>query len=447
MLILILLIMLVNYTADREKFLFAYRFNIANLPVNILDVLVALAGLMVLTRLSRRNYPGETTHAGLKWSIGLLIAACFTGAIGGFRHHVELREIADFTRNVATMALCIFIGYFSISTLQGARRAAYILLISSASSALFVMLFMRDSIDNLQTTDASLATLRSVDRGGDYGIVMATFLTFSVVAGFKFFPKIVGVFLFALCGAAMFALPHRSVWLAGAVTIFFSTLILPKVGFSRRVGATSLLSLMLISVVLGSVVAYAKLSGRNMGEYFGKRLESMLPGTEVAKENKPWETRLPGATRELQIWMGSPLIGGGFGVQMATERQTGDNAGEGYRHNVWTAALAEGGLPLFLGYLLTCLFCLVIGNRLVAERMDQATVMMGAVAALHGFMSIVLGAATMLFNQQRPAIALGLICGLLLRTRDMQLAVARSYDGYLEAEPAGFLLPQSEQYA
>jgi O-antigen ligase len=119
----------------------------------------------------------------------------------------------------------------------------------------------------------------------------------------------------------------------------------------------------------------------------------------------------------------------------------------GYRHNVWTSALAEGGLPLFMGYLVTCLLLVVVGKRLVRARMDQGTVMMGAIASLHGFMSIVFAAATMTFNQQRPAIPLGLICGLLLRTRDMQLAVARSYEGYLDAEEGEFILPPIEEYA
>ena len=105
MLILFFLLMVLNYTVDKEKFLFAYRIMIGGLPINILDGLVAVAGVAVLFRLSRRNYPGEKTHQGLKWAIGMLFLACLTGAGGGVLHGIELREIADMTRNVATLGI------------------------------------------------------------------------------------------------------------------------------------------------------------------------------------------------------------------------------------------------------------------------------------------------------------------------------------------------------
>jgi hypothetical protein len=89
-------------------------------------------------------------------------------------------------------------------------------------------------------------------------------------------------------------------------------------------------------------------------------------------------------------------------------------------------------LPLFLGYLLPCVLCVLVGRRMVRERFDQVTVMIGAIAALHGVMTLVYSSTTMYINQQRPALPLGLICGLLLRVRQIERAVAEEYAGYVE---------------
>jgi len=442
MFILVALLLLIDYTADKEKFLFAYRFNIGSLPINILDVLIALACVIGLFRISRRDYPGEKLNAGFKWAVGLLSAALLTGSVGGMVHHTDLREVADMTRNVGTLAACIYIGYFSISTLQQARWAGYLLVISSVCSAVFVLLFMRETAETLKSTAANINELRSVDRGGDAGVAAAAFLAFSAAAGLRFFPRIIGIGLFALCAVGMFAMPHRSAWIIAVIALLFATLFLAKARFGRRLAVTVGLMLLTAVVLAVGLTVYANLTGRNIQEYFGVRLRSMLPGVEERKDNKPWETRLPGLTRELEIWTGNPLTGGGFGIQLATEKQSTGINGTGYRHNVWTAALAEGGLPLFLGYFITCWVCVSLGNKLVRLRMDQATVMVGAFAAIHGFVSIIYAGMTMTFNQQRPAIGLGLVCGLLLRTWDMQSAVVRSYEGYTDAEDGAMILPE-----
>ena len=443
MLILFFLLMVLNYTVDKEKFLFAYRIMIGGLPINILDGLVAVAGVAVLFRLSRRNYPGEKTHQGLKWAIGMLFLACLTGAGGGVLHGIELREIADMTRNVATLGICLVIGYYTTSTMRQSRWAAIIILFSSAMSALFVILFLRDSIDSLKSVSTSFNDLRTSSRGGDAGIVGMSFVTFAAVAGIRFFPKIISGLMLALCAAGSFAMPHRSMWATAFATLLFSCLFLPRVRIGRKLGATALVSVLLVSVVMTGVIAYARLTGRDFQDYLAVRFRSMLPGVEETRDNKAWDTRLPGLFTELKIWSENPLMGGGFGIQGIRERQAGGAIGGGYRHNVWTSSLAEGGLPLFLGYLLPCVLCVMVGRRLVANQMDRGTVMLGAIAALHGFMSFVLASTTMSINLQRPAIPLGLICGLLLRTRDMQLAITRSYAGYIDAGD-GDLLPVEE---
>jgi hypothetical protein len=161
----------------------------------------------------------------------------------------------------------------------------------------------------------------------------------------------------------------------------------------------------------------------------------MLPGSELHKENHPWETRIPGLVVELQIWSSNPIIGRGFGCQnVLAERYAPGMASQlGFRHNVWTAALAEGGLPLLAAYLIPCVLSVVVGWRMVRAQTDRATVMIGAMAAINGMMAFMYASVTMYLNLQRAAVAVGLICGVMLRARQMQLAMLREYDGYLDA--------------
>ena len=132
--------------------------------------------------------------------------------------------------------------------------------------------------------------------------------------------------------------------------------------------------------------------------------------------------------------MTSPIVGRGFASQLVLADHYGEGARDaGFRHNGWTGSLAEGGLPLFLGYLVPCVFCVVIGRRMVREQTDRATVMIGTIAAINGLMSFLYTSVTMYIALQRAAIPFGIICGLLLRARQMQLAMLREYDGYLDA--------------
>jgi hypothetical protein len=443
MFILFALLMLVNYAADKEKFLFAYRFSVAGMPVNVLDVLMGVACLFAPFAIRKARIPGEQTHRGLKWTLAMTTAGCLVGFGGGAAAGVEVRYVIDMTRNVAALALSVFIGYYAVSNLRQARWAALVVIVSSAASAFFVLLFLRESAEALSWSGTSFHMLRNTTKGGDLGVVGAAFATFALVSGIAFFPRPVLFGLLLLCMGGAFALPHRSSWLAAGGAILFAGLVLPRLPFGKRVARGAVYLGVIGGILLSGVLLYSRLTGRNFGEYVMIRLQSMNPLAEATtKDNRAWDTRLPGAIVEIRLWLQSPLIGNGFGFQNFMTAK-GEHFGVGYRHNVWTASLAEGGVPLFLGYLLPCVLCVVVGKRLVNDRMDRATVMVGVIGATQGVYSLLMATATMSINTQRQAIALGMITGLVLRVRDMQLATLRSYDGYAEtSEEAGeFVLP------
>jgi hypothetical protein len=441
MLLIFILLMVVNYAADREKFFLAYRIDVFGMPINVLDALVAVGTVLAVFSFGKREYATERTHPGLKWTVGLLVVATFGGAGMALVTGCEPREIALMGRNVLNLAFAILIGYCAVSNLGGAKRAGYWFVISSFLSACSALYFMRESAELLSSTSsATFQELRTINMGGDLGVVCASFLAFAMVSGLRYLPWAIGLGAFFISAVGSFSLPHRSAYVAGGLTLAYALVALPPVPLGRRAKVTFALGLALLASLLLATALYSRMTGRDFQGYVTKRLVSILPSSEVRKENHAWDTRLPGIQVELSMWLGSPILGRGFGSQDVLGKNT-IGAGS-FRHNVWTSSLAEGGLPLFVGYALPCVLCVVVGRRLVRDRFDKVTVMIGAIAALHGVLTILYASTTMSINMQRPAISLGLICGLLLRTREIQHAVVREYVGYLpdlvdEADGAG----------
>jgi hypothetical protein len=438
MFVVFALLMLVNYGTDKEKFLFAYRIDLFGMPINILDGLIAVGTVMAVFKFGKREYATETTHRGLTWCVSLLVAATVCGAAMGFITEVEPRQLALMSRNVLNLALAMLIGYCAVSNLTGALRAGYVLLLSSLASAANTLVFMRETAADISTSaqGETFQSLRTTNMGGDLGVVCAAFLAFCFVSGIGYVPLAAAVPVLLVAATASFSLPHRSSYLAAAVTMAYALLVLPPVRMGRRVGTTVLIGTLLGVTLLAGAAVYSRASGRDFQKFVETRVLSFLPDTDIGrKENRPWETRMPGIVAELKIWLSSPILGRGFGSQEVLARDVA--AAYSFRHNVWTASLAEGGLPLFLGYVLPCVLCVVVGGRMVRDRFDRATFLVGAIAALHGVMMIMYCSTTMAVNQQRPAIPLGLICGLVLRTRQIQQAMLREYAGYLPDVPAG----------
>jgi hypothetical protein len=434
MFLIFALLMLLNYATDKERFLFAYRFDVFGMPINVLDVLVGL-GLVALPMVwHKRSFMTETTHRALWWMVGLLVVAMVSGGVMGFVVGAEPREIAVMLRNVMNLVAGLLIGYAAISTMKQATRAGYVVLVSSVLSACTAIIFLQESTETLGYIGSTFNNLRSVSKGGDLGVVAAGFVAFCLVSRLKYMPWLVaaGVLIVSTVGA--FSLPHRSAYLVAALSIGFAALLLPAVGVARRVGTTAVMGGVLAVVLVLSAAAYSRATGRNFSHYVETRILSFLPGSDLHKENHPWETRVPGLLIELRIWLTSPIIGRGFGCQNVLVEHYAPGAQDaGFRHNGWTGSLAEGGLPLFFGFLLPCVVSMVVGRRMVRAQTDRTTVMIGAIAAINGVMVFLYTSVTMYVTLQRAAIPFGLICGLLLRARQMQLAMVREYDGYLDA--------------
>jgi hypothetical protein len=432
MFLLFALIVLINALADNERVILYYRYTVAGLPINMLDLGLGLMFIAAVATMSRPKFLTERTHPMLRWSIGILSVSVLFGVLGALRNDVDLRYWVTIARNVVTLPLCIFLGYHLIRTPRYAWWASYIVVLGSLGSAIFVLMFVRETGEALSSFDR----LRATSHGGDAGLWAMAFLAFTVVAGVKFLPMWVSLPLIPFTAICFFSLPHRSGWLTGAATLIFATAMLPRARFGRRVLMSTLVGTGLVVSMVMAVGAYSRLTGKDFGEYISQRLQTLLPGEEGVSK-KAWDTRLPGAKRELEIWMQNPLMGQGFGIQME-EEQTGMSTGAGgMRHNVWTASLAESGIFGLLGYTLPPIAAMVLGYRLVRQSPDKGMLYIGALGAVVGFSALLYSVMTLSINVQRHAMPLGLICGMVFRCRAIQLAMAQQSYGFWEPDQPG----------
>ncbi len=133
---------------------------------------------------------------------------------------------------------------------------------------------------------------------------------------------------------------------------------------------------------------------------------------------------------ELQLWSESPLIGKGFAVSARFQAEAGTELG--MNHNVWTAALAESGPIGLAAYFVPIFGTIIVGYRMWRDQTDRDLALLGALAAIVGFVAFLWGSLSLSINQQRLAILVGLMFGIAFRCRAMQLTLQRQqlYDGY-----------------
>jgi hypothetical protein len=152
-------------------------------------------------------------------------------------------------------------------------------------------------------------------------------------------------------------------------------------------------------------------------------VESLLPGDHPGVKSKAWDTRLPGLKYELSMFLHHPLTGGGIAVQDSPEMPEARFVG--VRHTTWISVGAETGILGVVACVLVVASMIVIGKRMVRDRFDKGSVLVGALSAAGGVYFILNGAATMSFNQLRWGLPMTILCGVALRTRSMQLTQMR----------------------
>jgi O-antigen ligase len=225
------------------------------------------------------------------------------------------------------------------------------------------------------------------------------------------------------CFLGQFTTLSRSDWLCCAAGIGASFIVLPKgargPSFTRAMIALPFLGL----AIYAGMYAGSRITGRDVVGKMHARLLSMLPGDRPGTPKKAWNTRLPGTFAELRMFASSPIIGGGFGVQDTPEMEP--YVAIGLRHNTWSSTLCETGLIGFSAFAVMVGGMMIAGWRMTRDRLDATTVVVGAFGFITGATFIMLGLATMSFNQVRGGLPLFIVAGVVLRTRAMQLTQKR----------------------
>jgi hypothetical protein len=440
---LLVILSLVNASVNQKSFLLAYRLQIGGLPINIFDVLLIIAFLWAcFAGRGARRMQTDRVHPLLPWILIFLFGALAVGSIIGIRNFtigLSLRRYFTFIRDFACLPLGLVVGYRLLPHLRAAWSWRWVVILCGCVTAIMIILFFKGRGEDLGITP-NLDALRAEDYVPSYAGIASNLLFYTLIAGppiFKRFNRFFSVPLAGFCLVGNAATLNRSDWLAilfAAGSVFVA---LPK---GRRAGAIFkglIFSAMLAGFIMLGLYAAGRVTGLDFTSKMGTRVKSMLPfQDESSSQKKAWANRLPGMLREVELWSHSPVWGQGVGIQ---DSLMGESM-EVYvtsRHNSWTCILAEYGLIGFTGAFLLIGGCLLVGWRMCHDRLEVGSTFVGALGMITAVHFAVLGFATNGFVSQRPAMLLGITCGMVLRARAMQLTVARQYAaGYLDADPS-----------
>src|SRR5687767_6081116 len=114
MFLLFTFLVLINAVADNEKFILAYRYEVAGMPINILDFLLGLMFVVAMATMSRWKEDTDRVHPMLYWSVVVLTLSVVAGLVGAMQNSIPLRYWVTIARNVLTLPLCVFLGYHTL---------------------------------------------------------------------------------------------------------------------------------------------------------------------------------------------------------------------------------------------------------------------------------------------------------------------------------------------
>jgi hypothetical protein len=434
---LLLLLILANMTPNWA--LLDYRTSIAGAPINIFDAAIVIAVIATLLP-SRDRFAADRVHPLVVWICGALIVAGCGSAFLAQANGADDRYVMTATRDFFTIPACIYIGYRLLKSPSAAAVIPVAAVLASLFGAVMVMLFVRTTSETLsEESGRAFDELRVNSYAiGDAGNVAMSMALFGLVSRIRMMPRPVAFLVAGLGIGASFLIPHRGGWLCMLAAVVFAILFLPSESVGRRLRSLMMAFGGMAIVMTFAVLVVSAASGRDFGGYIYSRLISLVPGEHEGVSHHAWDTRIPGTIRELELWVQSPVIGKGFGIQEA-DLQTHQDLS--YRHNTWTSFLAETGIIGLAAALMLTIGPIVIGMRMVRARLDKTSVLIGATSAVMGAGYLVAAFFSLSFNKQRHAIIMGLWCGIAMRARAMQLTQTRVMEEYgADVSADGFLI-------
>lgn len=425
------IITIANSVTSARGFQNRYRVSLGGVQIGVLETTLGLGILMAMFMGGRIKSRGVTdrTHPAYVLCMILLLAGFVFGVVGSFTHGADPHYKMVFMREFFGMPAAVFVGYQLTGTLRSARKLPYAMVLGGVLVSIMMMAAFGRGAERYEYK-GDWNALRTVNFISNYAGVASGILLYSVLAGLRLMPMPLALALSGFCFLGQLTPLHRSDWLAQAAAMAAIPLCLPQ-GSRLKQTVRLFVAMVALSISLwvGLHVASAA-TGRNFHKTFEDRVVSMLPGQKMkSSDTKAWDTRLPAIKRELGLWLTNPIMGRGFAIEESLGFEGAQAVGFGYHHNSYTSTLAQTGLVGFAGVVMAVWCPIIVGYKMVRDRFDRSSVLIGALGIIAGVQQAVLGMATASFNGYRGAMLIGLICGVVFRVRDLQrtgLAIAQA---------------------
>jgi hypothetical protein len=381
------------------------------------------------------------------WILALLLIGGFFGLFMGLVNGNMPKFLLSSAREYFAVPFCVIAGHRLLGTPRNVRTMSRVMIIAGVLTATALFFSFGG-----KSEDASLSGGLNQIRGiialynADYASVAALVLVFVVMTRFPLWRTWICVLVGVYCYIGYAATLSR----VGFLILFFGTaaayLLLPAGERMRKFIRSIVFLPILLFACWGALWVGDQIIGRNFSGKVTDHIMSLLPGERYMSTEKAWDSRMGGIGAELKIWLRNPLMGQGFGCG-ETAFLGGQTSGVNVsiKHNSITSTLAETGVAGLAG-LLTLLFAMMlIGFRMVHQRTDTESVLMGALGFFGGLVFLMRCVATMGLTS-RAAIGFGIIGGMLIRAREIQetqLAMAQQsaqWDVYID-EHSGLLVP------
>jgi hypothetical protein len=433
----LVLLTFANASLDQKGIILKNRINIGSLPINLLDGLLALgviAAVVVLFFSKKREETGQT-HPAFLVTLFFFLLATLSGAIGGMMGGATIYRFANDLRNVTAFPLSMFACYFLLKRPRSAYIYSYVFVISGIFTATLICVYFLGKTAE-EGSRLEVEQVRAIQYVSWYAGLGAALLLYTALnRGVRLFAMPITILIIAFCLIGQFGTLSRSDWISAIGALFTLPFLLPRHRRGLRIAGFVLAIPVLFLVLWGGAAVGSIILNRDLTSHMSRRITTLLPGRgdDEYDSRKAWDTRVPGMKKEFAYFLQSPLMGQGFDYTAAVVADGGDVA---FYHNVWIAQAALMGIFGFAAYFTPVVAIIVVGRRMVRDAFDKGSILVGVLGATTGVYCLIIGAATMSFNVQRGALAIGPIVAIVLRTRAMQLKAMREreYAGYMDEQ-------------
>jgi O-antigen ligase len=447
--LIIILITLLSGCLPNEWLINGLRVPIGGVPINIVDVLLAVGVVGAVFARTAPQYKPPSVHPLFTVTLILFVIAGITASFRAFtnaQHVIAQPWYLRCARHYLTMPAALVIGYAYVRTPRSAMATIVTHIIAGVAAAVLIAVFFHSKTTEYSGYDvASVNVFRTTQYVTSYSTIAAAILIFARINRLRLLPRPVGLLTIMLCLTGVFVTITRSDWVSCFAALVPAVILTPVGVRLRRVVRALPITVGIALVLALAVFVASEITQKDFGQKVNERLLSLLPWdtSNGATQLKAWDTRTPGMKQEIDMWLDSPVVGQGFGSQYAVFFELANEVS--MRHNAFTSVLAEAGLLGILPVLLMFTGMFVIGWRLIRRGSDRSVVLAGAFVMIIAWHYVVKGMATMSFNQEREAMIVGLAFGMVLRMRGVDQAIRQWYAGYVD-DPAAALHGVAETY-